>query len=232
MKKRLITLLTAMTVLCTSIPVFASTSNKSDDYSELTISETAKTDTEADLENFLSSDIAQDFHVKKLDKLPSNAKVLKFDNWDEASEFLKSAQAELNDTLKNTKNESINYSSNPGIDLGTDYYAVGSFTLPSSGTGTITKEVDWDVPGASAQTVYSTHSFDYSNNKVTNSSRGSYISGLGISTWNQYYSGLTHPSTKEWNSIIKGKWGYYLSVGGQNVGASSTVGLLSICTAK
>ena len=233
MKKKFIVILTALTLLTTAVPAFASTTTDLKDNSKLTISASAQSNKTAELNKFLSSDIAKDFHVVKLDKLPSDAKVLNFDNWDEASKFLDSEQNELN--KKFTKNEKastntskLRSSKSPGDELNTDYYAVGYVSI-DSGSDTVSKDVNWDAPGASAQTVYSEHYFDYNNNTVTNSSRGSYISGAGISTWNAYFSGLTHPKSNEWHSIIKGKWGYYISVGGQNVGASDTVGLMAIC---
>lgn len=237
MKKKFIVLLTSLTLLTTAIPAFASTTTNSKDNNQLSISASSQANKAAELNNFLSSDIAKDFHVVKLDKLPNDAKALKFDNWDEASKFLKSAQNELSKNFTKNQKASTNslstlaLSKSPVDELDTDYYSVGYVSI-DSGSDTVSKKVDWDVPGASYQTVYSEHYFDYDNNKVTNSSRGSYISGVGISTWNAYFTGLTHPSSDEWHSIIKGKWGYYISVGGQNVGASDTVGLMAICSAS
>ncbi|MBN1040369.1 hypothetical protein DVW12_16940 [Clostridium botulinum] len=222
MKKKFILLLTAMTLLTVQVPAFASTNYEVKETNQITTCD------ETSLDEFLATDIAKEFNTKKIDKVPDNSKVLKFDTWDEATDFLQSAKNELDS--KYIKNNTLLRSSSPDIpDFDTDYYCVGYASI-DSGSGTASDNIDFDVPGASAQTIHSEHYFDYDNNSVTNSSRGSYISGLGIATWKQYYSGLQHPKSKQWNSVIKGHWGYFISVGGSNVGASETVGFWCLCT--
>lgn len=224
MKKNLIILITTLSLLTTSVPTFASTTQNLNNNST-NLSTVSKS---SDEESFLESDAAKALHARKLDKLPKDAKVLKFNTWDEALNFVKSTKANLDS--KYTKNNSLALKSeSPDDELGTDYYGVGYVSF-GSGSGTVPKKVNWDVPGASYQTIYSEHYFDYSDGVVTNSSRGSRISGVGLSTWTSDYSGLTHPESNEWHSIIKGTWGYYVSVSGHNVGLSATLGLMAICS--
>lgn len=233
MRKKFIALLTSIALVATSVPAYASAAPNLKETNP--ISTYATTNKSISKDEFLNSDIAKESHAKELKTLPKDAKVLKFNTWDEAAQFLLSTKKELDSKLIKNRNVSSASLTNSLVTtqsmmdyLDTDYYQVG-YATAYWGTGTSRGDVNFNCPGFSGQTVYSQHYFNYYNGQVTGSSRGSYINGLGISTWSVYYSDMIHPNYSEWYSLIKGLWGYYISVGGQNIGFNYTVALLCNC---
>ncbi|ENK0839246.1 hypothetical protein AB2Z22_002616 [Clostridium botulinum] len=228
MNKKLITLITSLAILTASVPVFASSNSDVKTPEQKSITTSTKTTKPTTVNDFLNSDIGKDFNATIIKEIPKDAKVIKFNNYDEAYNYMKSIKKELDSTLISaSSNKASTLQSRVGS--GVDYYQVGHATMPAKGTGTVSGTVKWRVPGASAQTITSGHYFNYSNRKVTGSSRGSYISGAGLANWKQYYSGMTHPSSTQWNSTIRGQCGYFVSFGGQNIGMSQRVELTCIC---
>ncbi|WP_409068430.1 hypothetical protein ACFLKB_13545 [Clostridium sp. FAM 1755] len=226
MNKKLITLITSLAILTASVPVFASSNLDAKIPEQKNITTSAKPTT---VNEFLNSDIGKDFKATIIKDVPKDAQVMRFNNYEDAYNYMKSIKKEFDSNfIKASSNEASMLQSRK-IGDGVDYYQVGHATMPAKGTGTTSGTVKWRVPGASAQTVTSGHYFNYSNRKVTGSSRGSYISGVGLANWKPYYSGMTHPSRTQWYSTIRGQCGYFISVGGQNIGVSQRVELTCIC---
>ncbi|MBN3421778.1 hypothetical protein [Clostridium botulinum] len=228
MNKKLITLVASLAILTVNVPVFASSNLDLKAPEQKSITTDTKTTKPTTANEFLNSDIGREFHATLLDEVPKDAKVIKFNTYSEAYDFMKSIKKEYDANFTKAIPNELAMVQNR-IGEGVDYYQVGYATLPSSGTGTVSGTVKWNVPGLSAQTVTSGHYFNYSGHKVTGSSRGSYISGAGLATWQQYYSGMTHPSSNRWHSTIRGKCGYFISAGGQNLGMSQRVELTCVC---
>ncbi|MDW8800709.1 hypothetical protein P8V03_06025 [Clostridium sp. A1-XYC3] len=228
MNKKLVTLVASLAILTTNVPVFASTNLGLKASEETSITNGTKVTNPKTVNEFLNSDVGKQFHATIVKEVPNNVKVMEFNNYGEAYNFMKSVKQEYDSKfIKASPNKSAMFQT--AIGEGVDYYQVAYTNLPSSGTGTVSGTVKWNVPGASAQVVTSGHYFNYSNAQVTDSSRGSYISGVGIANWQEYYSGMTHPTSNAWNSTIRGKCGYFISVGGQTVGMSNLVELTCIC---
>ncbi len=228
MNKKLITLVTSLAILTANAPVFASSNADLKPSEQKSITTGTKITKPTTVNEFLNSDVGKQFHATVIKEIPENVKVMHFNTYDEAYNFMKSIGKEFDSKfIKASPNKSASVIR--GIGEGVDYYQVAFANLPSYGVGTTSGTVKWNVPGASAQVVTSGHYFNYSNGSVTDSSRGSYISGAGIANWQEYYSGLTHPSSNAWNSTIKGRCGYFISVGGQNIGMSNRVELTCIC---
>ena len=104
-----------------------------------------------------------------------------------------------------------------------NYFQVGwvSYSSMPSGTGSTKKYNSYDVPGLTAQTVDATHYFEYSNKKVTKCTGSAKIGGLGLATFKTTYAELEkygNGSVYNYYSVVKGDLGYYISVGGVNVG--------------
>lgn len=167
------------------------------------------------LTEFLNSDIAKKFEAEVVQQVPRNTEVLNFNTWEEATEYLNNWDSELSKVFTD-----VNEKTSKAIPSDVDRYVVSPVSW-----GTKTKNVSWNVPGLSAQTVVSNHDFAYSGKTVT-SSRGSYIKGVGVNTWKQYYSGGLNYSTTH-DSIIKGYIGLFINVGGTQVGVKEKLGLVA-----
>lgn len=222
MKKILILTLTLTLLSSVSLTAFASTKPFSKSSTE-----SIEMNSDKNLNDLLNSDLADYGKLELLDEndIPDEATVQEFNSWDEAYAYLDN----INNTIKNSTSISNSkytikiYASVPS----TDYYSVKPITIPS-GSGSDEYTVDFDVPGFSGQTITSSHYIEYSNNKITSSSRGSDINGVGIANWKQTYSGL-QKEDGNWKSIVRGKWGYFVSVNGQTVGYSYSLELQLLC---
>lgn len=168
------------------------------------------------VDDFMNTELAKEFNAEKLDKTPKNVEVANFDTWTEAYEYLENIEVESEKIEK----ESKEYLERTGkaVPTGVDRFVVKPVSRPTGST-TKTYTVSLDVPGLSAQDVVSEHTISFRDKKIVSSNRGSYITGLGLANWSPYYSGLENYNTTE-DSVVKGKCGYFISVGGVQVGVS------------
>lgn len=158
------------------------------------------------------------YRVEVAETLPENVIPKEFDTWEEAKIWINNLRAA-------SDSRQIMTLASPGAlddgflltgDLGGAMYE----RIPS-GTGTCKRFYDYEVGGLSAQTIESSHYFEYSNKKVTKCTSSANISGFGLCTWRTTYSELEkygNGSTYNYYSVLKGDLGYFITVGGVNVG--------------
>ena len=155
------------------------------------------------------------FTVQEIESgnVPDNVVAMEFDTVEEAVAWVNS----LSEIIPQVKAQS----SIPGYEWKGDVGWLGSAPIPEDEWGTITYALEYEVPGLSAQVVTADHYFEYENNKVVDWSVYTEISGIGLATYNQTYDHLEKVDTgysMHYVGSCVGYLGYYISVGGTNIG--------------
>lgn len=184
------------------------------------------TKAEADTIEKISAEIdTSRFTVEYVDEVPSDVTPLKFDNWEDAANWING----LNQIKTFNVNEQDGVSTHDLItslwpDENYDFKGdVGSLTFSwiPDGAGSHSGTMEYEVPGLSAQKVTAKHYFEYSNGRVTDWSVYTDISGLGLATYSRTYEKLERHDVSGWRryfGVCVGNLGYYLEISGVPVG--------------
>ena len=196
--KKVLSIILCCALLCTlSVPAFAAYSGRS---------------VVKQIEAGINADR---FTVKEIEAadVPDDVVVMEFDTAKEAVAWINS----LSEVIPQTKIDSVI----PGYEQKGDVGWVEASPIPDDGWGTITYSMEYEVPGMSAQVVTSEHYFEYEDNKVIDWSVYTEISGIGLATYDQTYDHLEKVDTgysMHYIGSCVGDLGYYISVGGTNIG--------------
>lgn len=169
--------------------------------------------------NEMEASVSYDgFEIKVVDSIPENVIPKSFNTWEEATDWVNALGNEFESRQRSMYRGAGEL--NDGFEYTGDVGWVSYSSMPS-GTGSTKKYNSYDVPGLTAQTVDATHYFEYSNKKVTKCTGSAKIGGLGLATFKTTYAELEkygNGSVYNYYSVVKGDLGYYISVGGVNVG--------------
>ncbi len=196
--KKVLSIILCCALLCTlSVPAFAAYSGRS---------------VVKQIEAGINADR---FTVKEIEAadVPDDVVVMEFDTAKEAVAWINS----LSEVIPQTKIDSVI----PGYEQKGDVGWVEASPIPDDGWGTITYSMEYEVPGMSAQVVTAEHYFEYEDNKVIDWSVYTEISGIGLATYDQTYDHLEKVDTgysMHYIGSCVGDLGYYISVGGTNIG--------------
>lgn len=147
------------------------------------------------------------------DEIPDDVAPLEFDTVDEAIDWVQTLDAATVTTYSD-------YWDQLGYDFKGDVGYVNMAPIPS-GSGSTTLTVTYDVPGLSAQVVTAEHYFEYSNHKVVDWEVYTKVTGIGLATFKPNYRKLERhdvDTADQYFGVCVGDLGYYISVGGQNIG--------------
>lgn len=222
MKKKLISTIVCAMMVCTSMPAIT--------HASIIDTEAGQVTTVSTVNELLESDLASNMNIELVDEIPSDVQALEFETWEEAYNFINEKHQEVVESNATTNFKTARAFSLPNWTAPTtDKATCRLFYI--SGTGSKEVTVEFAIPGFSAQTVTTNHYVEYTNQKINNHSRGSYISGIGLCNWAQTYSGLQREN--KWaKSIVRGKIGYFISVNGQSIGITETLELQAVCEEK
>lgn len=173
------------------------------------------------------AEIKYGIDLKVVKTLPDNVTSKKFDTWDEAFAWLNQINTEIKNQNSKVDSRYLMYttSSTPGL-LHDGFEIIGEigscgYAAMPTGTGSVRKYNSYSVPGASAQTVDANYYFEFRDKTVTTVTGDANISGIGLATYSVTYNELEQYGpffAPNFYKIIRGNLGYYITVGGVNIG--------------
>lgn len=142
--------------------------------------------------------------------VPNQTVPIKFDSVEEAIDWVNSLE-------KPSLQARIDV---PGHEWKGDVGWLGMAPIPS-GSGSKTYTLEYEVPGLSAQVVTAEHYFEYANNRVVDWAVYTETNGIGLITFKETYTHLERHDVdyaRQYFGVCVGDLGYYISVGGANIG--------------
>lgn len=176
------------------------------------------------VDTFINETQKNGMDTKIVESVPNNVIPKEFETWEEALVWIKQLDVEIENENQNNK-ATFSTNSTPGLlhdgfEMIGQYGSCGYTSMPSY-SGSTSKYNSYNIPGASAQTVNAAYYFLFSNSVITSSSASASISGVGLATYDVTYNALEQYGpfyAPNFYRIIRGTMGYYLNIGGVNIG--------------